>query len=184
MRRKIREKSSHLCLQVIFFCSAKQETNEKVNFTVKSFHVPLLDISSGLFLLLFGGNTPVGTSTRCVSIPVSTQHCLPAAIVDAFSFTSFQLFVLWNYFTWKWSQWSCPLWELSTEEGKKKNKKQYFFSFALPWRCELRPGASIILIEYQAKCNYGWNSCSAGANNSPMAPEHCEEGYVPNEERV
>lgn len=25
----------------------------------------------------------------------------------------------------------------------------------------------VVLIEYQAKCNYGWNSCFVGANNLP-----------------
>lgn len=29
------------------------------------------------------------------------------------------------------------------------------------------PVEPVVLIEYQAKCNYGWNSCFVGANNLP-----------------
>lgn len=29
------------------------------------------------------------------------------------------------------------------------------------------PNEPVVLIEYQAKCNYGWNSCFVGANNLP-----------------
>lgn len=36
------------------------------------------------------------------------------------------------------------------------------------------PNEPVVLIEYQAKCNYGWNSCFVGANNLPWHGTHSE----------